>query len=167
MRFSRAPMALLALAAACAAPRAVVRVPPQAAEAFDPALPLPHPALPGDPWGFLAQALHARRLLDGPAEVEALLATARSIADGPLAVVSIRRLSELAEESPALATRVDTGIASLLESGKLSGVGAYRARVARALVSEVLGDPSGAARARAENGAVSAWTVAPVFRAPR
>ena len=163
MRFSRAPMALLALAAACAAPRAVVRVPPQAAEAFDPALPLPHPALPGDPWGFLAQALHARRLLDGPAEVEALLATARSIADGPLAVVSIRRLSELAEESPALATRVDTGIASLLESGKLSGVGAYRARVARALVSEVLGDPSGAARARAENGAVSAWTVAGPF----
>jgi hypothetical protein len=111
----------------------------------------------------MAQALRARRVLDGAAEAEALLSAAEADPAGPLAVVAMRRLVELAEQSPERAGQVDAGVERLLAGGRLGGVAAYRARVARAVVADTLGDPLAAARRRAENGAVGAWTVAGPF----
>ncbi len=158
-RRRRAILLTLSLAGtACAAPRAA-RAPAAIAEARDPALPAPRPVRDGDGWGSMGAALRARRVLDGAAEVDALLAAAQADPAGPLAIVAMRRLAELSEESPARAAQVDAGVARLLASGRLSGVAAYRARVARALVAEALGDPAAASRYRSENGAVTAWTV--------
>ncbi len=92
--------------------------------------------------------------------MEALLAAAGASPEGPAALVALRRLSELAEESPERAAQVDAGLVRLLEGGRLRGLAAYRARVARALAAEALGDHAGAARYRGENGAVTAWTLA-------
>ena len=154
----RAVLALVLAAAGCASPRAA-RAPGVPAEASDPGLPAARPPRAGDAWGSLAQAVRARRLLDGAAEVDALLSAAEAGTSGPVAVVALRRLTELAEESPARAAQVDAGMARLLVGGRLAGVAAYRARVARALCAEAVGDPSGAARYRRENGAVDVWTV--------
>jgi len=151
--------ATLAAGTACVGPRSAGRAQPAAAAALDPGLPPERAARgPSDPWPALARALRARRLLDGGAEVEALLAAAGAAPTGPLATLAVRRLAELGEESPARAAQVDAGVARLLAGG-LRGVTAFRARVARALAAEAQGDHAAAARFRAENGAVSAWTV--------
>lgn len=144
--------------AACAAPRSAAH-PALPAEAGDPALPAARAVRAGDGWGSMAEALRARRVLDGMAEVEGLLAAAQADPAGPLAIIAMRRLSELSEESPARAAQVDGGVARLLSGGRLAGVAAYRARVVRAQVAEALGEPAAAARYRTENGAVTAWTV--------
>jgi cellulose synthase operon protein C len=153
---------LLLLAAGCAAPRAVVRpVPAPTVEAGDPGVPPERAARgPEDPWPAMGQALRARRLLDSQGETQALLSAAAADPEGPAALVALRRLSELAEESPERAAQVDAGLARLEEGGRLRGLAAYRARVARALSAEALGDHAAAARQRGENGAVTAWTLA-------
>jgi cellulose synthase operon protein C len=159
---------LLLLAAACAAPRVATRPAAAptapAAAAGDPGLPAERPARGlDDPWPAMAQALRARRLLDSQGEVQALLLAAAASPEGPAALVAVRRLSELTDESPERAAQVDAGLARLEEGGGLRGLGAYRARVARALAAEALGDHAGAARQRGENGAVTAWTLAGPF----
>ena len=152
-------LAILAAGTACAGPRSASQPRPAAAAALDPGLPLERaPRGPSDPWPALARALRARRLLDGGAEVEALLAAAGAAPAGPLATLAMRRLAELGEESPARAAQVDAGVARLLAGG-LREVTAFRARVTRALAAEAQGDQATAARFRAENGAVSSWTV--------
>ena len=83
--------------------------------------------------------------------MEALLAAAGASPEGPAALVALRRLSELAEEAPERAAQVDAGLVRLQEGGRLRGLAAYRARVARALAAEALGDharrgPAAAAR---------------------
>lgn len=122
---------------------------------------------PGEPWARLAAALLARRALDRGAEAGHLLALAEAVPGEPLALVALRRLAELAEDSPALARRIEAALAPPLAAGRFAGLAAYRARVARVTAAEVLGDHEGAARLRAENGAVSAWSIAGPFASRR
>jgi cellulose synthase operon protein C len=107
----------------------------------------------------LAAALLARRALDGEAEARHLAAVVAAAPGDPLAIVALRRLGELAETAPARAADVDLAVSKLLEQGRLAGAAAYRARIVRATAAEVQGDHAAAARHRAENGAVSAWTL--------
>jgi tetratricopeptide (TPR) repeat protein len=118
---------------------------------------------PADPWARLAAALSARRALDLPGEARHLAALAAGAPAHPLAPLALRRLSEVAEESPELARTVETALAPAAASGRLPGLAAYRARVARIAAAEVLGDHVRAASLRRENGAVSAWTLAGPF----
>lgn len=118
---------------------------------------------PRDPWARLAAALSARRALDFPAEARHLAALADAAPDHPLAPLALRRLSELGEDSPGLARDVEAALAPLAGSGRLAGLAAYRARVARISAAEVLGDHARAAGLRRENGAVTAWTLAGPF----
>ncbi|BDG03798.1 DUF3857 domain-containing protein [Anaeromyxobacter oryzae] len=104
-------------------------------------------------------ALLARRALDGDLEVRHLAAAVEAAPADPAALVALRRLAELAETAPARATEVDAAVAPLLAAGRLQGLAAYRARVARATAAEVQGDHALAARLRAENGAVTAWSL--------
>jgi tetratricopeptide (TPR) repeat protein len=117
----------------------------------------------GDPWAHLGAALLARRLEDGAAEVRHLADAAAAAPGGPVALVALRRLADLAEVSPDRAREVERVLAPALSSGRLVGLAAYRARVARVTAAEVLGDPARAAALRAENGAVSGWTLAGPF----
>ncbi len=114
---------------------------------------------PRDPWARLGAAWAARRVLDDAAESDHLLALATGAPSHPLARVALRRLGELAELAPPLAQAVESGLAPALAAGKLRGLAAYRARVARAASAEARGDYELAARVRAENGAVTAWTL--------
>jgi tetratricopeptide (TPR) repeat protein len=151
--------ALGAALLACAAPQAANRpTAPGAPPVSDPGL-LVRPARVGDPWSALGRALQARRLLDAEAETAALLEVVEADPAGPGALVALRRLTELAEESPRRSAQVDAGIAHLLDAGRLAGAAAYRARVVRALAAEVTGDHAAAGRLRAQNGAVDGWTV--------
>lgn len=118
---------------------------------------------PDDPWACLAAALAARRALDRAGETSSLLALARAAPDHPLALVALRRLSELADDAPERARAVEAALAPLVERGRFGGLAAYRARVARVAAAEVLGDHERVARLRRENGAVSAWTIAGPF----
>ncbi|MFY3746519.1 DUF3857 domain-containing protein [Anaeromyxobacter sp. Red801] len=118
-----------------------------------------------DPWARFGASLLARRALDGEAEAQRLLATVEAGPDEPIALVALRRLAELAERGPALAAQVDAGVLRLGAGGRLRGLAAYRARVARVTAAEVLGDHEAAAQARRENGAVSAWSIAGPFAA--
>jgi tetratricopeptide (TPR) repeat protein len=118
---------------------------------------------PGDPSARLAAALLARRALDPDAEAGHLAALAGAEPDGPLALVALRRLAELADHSPAMAHRVEEAVSALQAEGRLRGLAAYRARVARIAAAEVLGDHARAAALRRENGAVTAWTLAGPF----
>ncbi len=118
---------------------------------------------PGDAWARLAAALAARRTLDLPGEARQLAAIPAAAPRHPLVPIALRRLSELAEESPDLAKAVEGALAPVTASGKLTGLAAYRARVARITAAEVLGDHARAAALRRENGAVSAWTLAGPF----
>ncbi len=121
---------------------------------------------PQDPWAHLGLALLARRGLDGPAEVEHLAALVKLAPDHPLALVALRRLADLTEGSPDQAAQVDRAVASLAEAGvRLTGLAAFRARVARVAAAETRGDLPAVARLRAENGAVSAWSLAGPFGA--
>ncbi len=128
-----------------------------AAEARTPAL---LARSPDDPWARLTAALLARRALDAPGETAQLVALASSAPRHPLALVALRRLSELADESPEVARAIDAGLSAPLAAGRFTGLAAYRARVARIAAAEVLGDPPRVVALRAENGAVSAWTLA-------
>jgi len=118
---------------------------------------------PADPWARLAAALSARRALDSPTEVRHLAALAAAAPEHPLVPVALRRLSELAEESPDLARAIEASLAPLSAAGRLPGLAAYRARVARIVAAEVLGDHARVADLRRENGAVTAWTLAGPF----
>ncbi len=118
---------------------------------------------PRDPWACLATALAARRALDVQGETSSLLAIAGAAPDHPLALVALRRLTELANDAPERAREIEAGLAPLVERGRFRGVAAYRARVARIVAAEVLGDHDLVARLRRENGAVSAWTIAGPF----
>ncbi len=118
---------------------------------------------PRDPWARLAAALLARRALQPMEEAAQLVALAAGAPDHPLALVALRRLAELAEESPAVARAIEAGVAPPLAAGKLTGLAAYRARVARIAAAEVLGEHERAARLRSENGSVTAWTIAGPF----
>jgi tetratricopeptide (TPR) repeat protein len=168
--FVRSPLLLLLLASlACAGPRLATQPATIAAagpEISDPGL-LLRPVRAGEPWGHLGKALQARRLLDGEGEVTSLLAAVEAQPAGPAALVALRRLTELVDESPARSAQVDAGVAKLLDSGHLAGLAAYRARVARALAAEALGDPAAAGRFRGQNGVVTAWTLAGPFSALR
>ena len=116
---------------------------------------------PRDAWAHLAAALLARRALDEPAETGHLLAAAAAAPGEPLALVALRRLSDLAESAPARAREIEAGLAPL--QPRLAGLAAYRARVARITAAEVQGDHRAAAALRAENGAISAWTLSGPF----
>jgi tetratricopeptide (TPR) repeat protein len=116
---------------------------------------------PADPWARLSAALLARRALDPAEETAALVALVAGAPAHPLAALALRRLSELPDDSPAVARAVEEGIAPL--QPRLAGLAAYRARVARIAAAEVLGDHERAALLRAENGAIAAWTLAGPF----
>ncbi len=118
---------------------------------------------PRDPWARLAASLVARRVADVPAEAAQLVGLAVGAPDHPLAVIALRRLAELAEESPALARLVEDGLAAPLAAHRFAGLAAYRARVARIAAAEVLGEHERVAALRTENGAVTAWTLAGPF----
>ncbi len=168
-----AAAAALLLAAGCAAPRAsagpggsrgraldllVARNDASAAQRS-----VGTPQKDADPWTRLAAALLARRGLDPAGEARQLAELAVGSPRHPLAAIALRRLSELAEYSPALAFAVDGALAPPLQAGRFEGLAAYRARVARVVAAEVLGNPERAAAVRRENGAVSAWTIAGPF----
>jgi hypothetical protein len=118
---------------------------------------------PRDPWARLAAALLARRALDPGTECAELVALVAGAPDHPLSALALRRLADVAEESSGVARAVEEGLAPLLADGRLAGLAAYRARVARIVAAEVVGDHGRAARVRAENGAVTAWTLAGPF----
>ncbi len=138
----------------------VVRSDAAEARARTPALVERHPR---DPWARLAAALLARRAADPVEEASQLVALAAGAPAHPLALFALRRLTELVEDSPAVARAVEAGLAPPLASGSLLGLAAYRARVARIAAAEVLGDHARVARLRAENGAVTVWTIAGPF----
>ncbi|HSD22461.1 MAG TPA: hypothetical protein VLC54_20595, partial [Anaeromyxobacter sp.] len=110
-----------------------------------------------DPWAHLGAALLARRALDAAAEVRHLVAASAAAPTDPVALVALRRLSELAEESPARAAEIEAGLAPLVDAGRFAGLAAYRARIARVTAAEVRGDHPRAAALRRANGAVTAW----------
>lgn len=114
---------------------------------------------PADPWARLGAAWVARRSLDDAGEERQLAALVGRAPDHPLAAVAARRLGELAELSPALAEAVEAALAPPLAQGRLAGLAASRARVARVQAAEALGDQERAARLRAENGSVASWTL--------
>ena len=114
---------------------------------------------PADPWARLGAAALARRSLDSDAEAAHLLALVAGSPRHPLVPVAARRLADLAEWSPPISRAVEAGLEPLLAAGKLRGAAAYRVRVALAAAADARGDLSLAARLRAENGAVLAWTL--------
>jgi hypothetical protein len=116
---------------------------------------------PADPWARLAASLLSRRDLAPDAEASHLAALVAGAPGHPLAPLALRRLAELTERSPALAREVDGALAPL--APRLSGLAAYRARVARISAAEARGDHALAVELRRENGAVSAWTLAGPF----
>jgi hypothetical protein len=119
--------------------------------------------VPGDAWGNAEAALRARRELDPAAEVDHLVAAVTAAPGDPLAAVALRRLAALGEESPDRAARVDAAAVAALASGRLSALGAYRARVVRITLAEATGDLDRAVALRSETGAVSAWSLAGPF----
>jgi len=118
---------------------------------------------PGDPWVRTGLALLARRSLDSAAELEQLLAVVRAAPDRALAVVALDRLSELALVGPDVDRAIEAGLASLASEGRLRGVAAFRARVARIAAAECAGDADGLARLRREYGVATEWTVVGPF----
>lgn len=112
-----------------------------------------------EPWALFGQAVLARRALDGEGEAEALLLLLERAPGHGLGAIAARRLGELAERSPALATAAAGRLGALLHAGKLNGHTASRARSARAHALDALGEGEEASRARREWGAVGAWTL--------
>lgn len=112
-----------------------------------------------DAWARLGLGWLARRAVDDEEEVRQLVALVQGAPGHPLAGVAARRLGELAERAPALAEAIEAGLEQPLAAGRLSGLVAWRARAARAEAAEALGEPERAVRLRAENGAVTAWTL--------
>jgi len=120
---------------------------------------------PSDPWPLLGQAMLAERSLDEEAEVSALLALVDAAPRHPLAIVALRRIGEVGLSSSLLADRADGAVGSALDSGRLAGLAAYRARVVRAAGAEARGDFTESARLRGQNGVASAWSIAGPFGA--
>jgi hypothetical protein len=118
---------------------------------------------PGDPWGRMGLALLARRSLDTGAELTELLAVVRAVPDGAPALVALERMAELARVGPDAARAIEAGLAPLAGEGRLRGVAAFRARVARISAAESLGDPEAVARLRREYGVVTEWTLVGPF----
>lgn len=118
---------------------------------------------PRDPLARLAGALLARRAADPAGEVAELLAVAEAAPRDPVALVALRRLAELADESPEVSRAIEDGLAPLLAAGRFRGLAAYRARVARIVAAESLGELERVAALRGENGAVRAWTLSGPF----
>ncbi|HEX9291288.1 MAG TPA: hypothetical protein VF904_17340, partial [Anaeromyxobacteraceae bacterium] len=116
-----------------------------------------------DPWARIGSALLARRRLDDPAEAAHLVALVAGSPGHPLVPAAARRLGELADVSPALAQTVETGLAPV--QGRVEGLAAVRVRSALASAAAALGDRERAERLRAENGAVTVWTMAGPFGA--
>jgi len=112
-----------------------------------------------EPWALHGQAALARRGLDDGAEAEALLLLLERAPGHDLAPLAARRVGELAERSPALASAVAGRLGALLGKGALSGLAASRARSARAHAADVLGEVEEAERARRDWGTVVAWTL--------
>ncbi len=120
-------------------------------------------ARPGDPWTRFGAALMAERALRPERAVGHLAALVEASPDHPLALVALRELGRLAFDLPELAPAVERSLAGLRPRAPLQGLAAYRARVARIAAAEQLGDWEKVASLRAENGAVTRWTVAGPF----
>ncbi|MCX5732314.1 MAG: tetratricopeptide repeat protein, partial [Deltaproteobacteria bacterium] len=120
---------------------------------------------PSDPWPLLGQAMLAERSLDEEAEVAAMLALVAAAPRHPLAIVALRRIGEVGLSSSLLAERADGAVGSTLDSGRLAGLAAYRARVVRAAVAEAHGDLLESARLRGQNGVATTWSMAGPFGA--
>jgi hypothetical protein len=116
-----------------------------------------------DPWARYGAALLARRRLDDAAEVSQWTALVDRAPAHPLALVAARRLMDLAERAPPLAQAVEAGLAPAQE--RLRGLAAIRVRSVRTAAAAALGDRQRAAGLRAENGVVTAWTLAGPFGA--
>ncbi len=116
-----------------------------------------------DPWGRLGLALLARRSLDSSAELSHLLAVVGAVPDGAVALVALERLAELARTGPDADRAIEAGLAELASAGRLRGVAAFRARVARISAAESSGDADAVARLRQEYGAATEWTVVGPF----
>ncbi|HYG69257.1 MAG TPA: hypothetical protein VD838_16415, partial [Anaeromyxobacteraceae bacterium] len=112
-----------------------------------------------DPWAHLGLALLARRDRASADELRALVAAVAAAPGHVLAPVALRRLETIAEEGGALARAVEAGLAPLAGSGRLAGLAAYRARVARIRAAEAIGDAAAVIRLRAENGSVDRWSL--------
>lgn len=120
---------------------------------------------PSDPWPLLGQAMLAERALDEEAEVAALLAIVSAAPRHPLTVVALRRLGDVGLSSSLLAHRTDDAVGSALDSGRLTGLAAYRARALRAVAADARGAFAVSERLRGENGVANAWSIAGPFGA--
>lgn len=120
---------------------------------------------PDDPWNRLGAALMAERALQPERAVGHLAELVKANPDHPLALVALRELGRLAFDLPELAPAVERSLAGSPPRARLHGLAAYRARVARIAAAEQLGDGEKVAALRAENGAITAWTVAGPFGA--
>jgi len=116
-----------------------------------------------DPWARHGSALAARRRLDDSAEVAHLTALVAGAPAHPLVPVAARRLADLAGHAPALAQAIEAGLAPV--QPRLRGLAALRVRSARAAAAAALGDVQRANRLRAEDGALTASTLAGPFGA--
>ncbi|GEJ59503.1 hypothetical protein [Anaeromyxobacter diazotrophicus] len=114
-----------------------------------------------DPWARLGGALLARRQLDDAGEATELVALVEGAPRHPLATVAARRLADLAGRAPALARKIEEGLARA--QPRLEGGTAFRARAARAAALAALGERGRAAQLRAEAGAVTAVALAGPF----
>ncbi len=117
------------------------------------------------PWDRLEAAMEAERALQPERAVEHLAALVEAAPDHPLALVALRELGRLAHESGELAPLVEAALAGLRPRAPLEGLAAYRARVARIAAAESLGEAERLVTLRAENGAVTSWSVAGPFGA--
>lgn len=116
-------------------------------------------AEPRDPWGQLGLAMLARRSLDTGAELSHLLAVVAAEPDRAVGLVALERLAELGRVGPEVDRAIEEGLAPLAAAGRLQGVAAFRARVARISAAESSGNVAAVAQLRQEYGAVTEWTV--------
>lgn len=114
---------------------------------------------PADPWALTGLASTARRALDTDAELGHLLAVVRAAPDEAIALVALERLAELARVGPDVDRAIEEGLAPLAQAGRLRGVAAFRARVARIAAAESSGDVAAVARLRREYGVATEWTL--------
>jgi hypothetical protein len=105
----------------------------------------------------------ARRSLDTGAELDRLLAVVRAAPDRAVALVALERLAELAATGPDADRAIEAGLAPLAAGGRLRGIAAFRARVARIAAAESSGDVAAVARLRREYGTATEWTLVGPF----
>jgi predicted Zn-dependent protease len=118
---------------------------------------------PEDPWARLGAALQAERALRPERAVPHLVALLETSPGHPLALVALRALARLAVDAPDQAEAIGVALAGLRPRQPLTGLAAYRLRVARIAVAEGRGELAQVAALRAENGVVTAWSVAGPF----